>query len=166
MSEWANAKSEAKKELKEMEKSVPGYGYAEPKQAEATDGSFRKAMADELNRSRDFLFPMIEAAYIGKDMENAGALEQVMQWLNAFLLELSLPLLWNEKADSRAFSKLIRHDAALLGSAAKLTGTLKDMCDIVLHGKSVAVAKKCAQLNASIIDMLSVYKRRRHALGE
>jgi hypothetical protein len=165
MSEWVKAKSEARADFREMEKALDGYSYKEPKHAERTDERFRRRIGDEINRSRDFLFPMIEAAYIEQDVDDATALEEVMQWLDVFLLELGLPLVWNENADYRSYMKLIRADVTISRNAAKLSKILEKMQEQVLHGKSGSVVRKSAQLKKFISDLLTVFKRRRHALG-
>jgi hypothetical protein len=165
MSEWVKARGEAKKEFKMMDKLVEGYGYAEPKHAEVTDKHFRRLLADEINKSRDFLFPMIEAAYIESNMDNAGALEEVMQWLDVFLLELGLPLVYNEKAGYREFARLIKSDSGLIENGETLAGVIKKMQDEVLHGRSGPVVRKCAQLKNYLTEMLTLFKRRRHSLA-
>ncbi len=165
MSEWVKATREAKAEFREMDKAVPGYSYKEPKHAESTDDKFKHLIADEINKSRDFLFPMIEAAYLEKDWDNSGALEDVMQWLDIFLLELGLPLIWNENAGYKNFVRLIKADVTLLRNSRKLTKILEQMQDKVLHGTSGSVVRRCAMLKKYVSDLLVVFKRRRHALG-
>ncbi len=165
MSEWVKAKGEAKKLFKEIEKEVEGYGYKDPKHAERTDEKFRRLMADWINKSRDFLFPMIEAAYLEEEVENAGALEEVMQWLDVFLLELGLPLVWGDNAAYKDYVKIIQSDVTLVRNGEKLAKTLESMQDQVLHGHGGSMVRKCAQLKKFISDMLVVFKKRRHALG-
>ena len=165
MSEWVRAKREAKAENKSMEKEIDGYSYKDPKHSERTDEKLRRLVADEVNKSRDSLFPMVEAAYIEQDTDDATALEEVMQWLDVFLLELGLPLLWNENADYRGYMKLIKADATIVSNSRKLSNILEKMNAQVLHGKSGSVVRKSAQLKKYITDLLAVFKKRRHALG-
>ncbi len=165
MSEWVKATGEVKKEFKEMEGALRGYSYREPKKAESTDKKFRRLVGEETGRCRDSLFPMIEAAYMDNDMDNAGPLEEVMQWLDIFILELGLPLVWDDKAGYKNFAKLIRSDVTLLRNSRKLSEILDRMQKEVLHGKGHSVIRKCAQLKKYISDLLTVFKRRRHALG-
>ncbi len=165
MSEWVRAKREAKSESKAMEKEIEGYSYQDPKHSEKTDGKMRRLIADEVNKSRDSLFPMVEAAYIEQDTDDAAALEEVMQWLDVFLLELGLPLIWDEHADYRSYMKLIRADATMIINSRKLSKILEAMNEQVLHGKSGSVVRKSAQLKKYISDLLAVFKKRRHALG-
>jgi hypothetical protein len=165
MSEWVKARGEAKAEFSDLSKAVPGYSYKDAKSAEETDGKLRKKLQGMVSASRDSLFPMIEAAYLEKDWDNAGALEDVMQWLDLYMLELGLPAEWNEKAGYRGHVKLIRSDLALLRNTAKLAKALEDMNEKVLHGKGGSVVRKSAQLKQFITDLLGSYKKRRHALG-
>lgn len=165
MSEWVKAKGEGKPEFKEMEKAVPGYGYKDPKKAESTDEQFRRMIADDINKSRDFLFPMIEAAYLEEDFDNAGALEDVMQWLDVFLLELGLPLVWGEKAGYKKFVRLMKADVTIMRNSRKLTKILEQMQENVMHGKGGSMVRRCALLKKYVSDLLVVFKRRRHALG-
>jgi hypothetical protein len=165
MSEWVKSKGEAKAECKAMEKAIDGYSYKDPKHSESTDEKLRRLIADEVNKSRDFLFPMVEAAYIEQDTDDATALEEVMQWLDVFLLELGLPLIWNENAGYRNFMKLIKADVTIIANSRKLSKILEKMQEQVLHGKSGSVVRKSAQLKKYVSDLLAVFKRRRHALG-
>ena len=161
MSEWVKAKGESGKELKEVEKRLRSYSYREPKDAEATDREVRKAVAESVNGARDILFPFIEAAYTGSDMATAGAMEEVMQWLDVFLLEAGLPLVWSDKAVSKDFARLIRADAALLKGCA----TLGEMIRKLKGAAGKSAEKECAKAKEYITELLSVYKARRHALG-
>ena len=165
MSEWVRAKGEAKAEFKEMDKAVAGYSYKEPKHAESTDNHVKRLIADELNKSKDSLFPMIEAAYMEKDWDDSGALEDVMQWIDVFLLELGLPLQWDEKAGCRSFVKVIKADVTLLRNSRKLASILEKMNEQVMGGRGGSAVRKSAQLKKFIADMLGVFKKRRHALG-
>ncbi|MBN2330347.1 MAG: hypothetical protein JXC85_00890 [Candidatus Aenigmarchaeota archaeon] len=165
MSEWVRAAREAKQEHNALKKEIEGYSYKDPRHSESTDESFRRLIADEVNKSRDFLFPMVEAAYIEQDTDDATALEEVMQWLDVFLLELGLPLIWNESADYRSYMKLIRTDVTVIKNARDLAKILGKMNDQVMHGKSGSVVRKCAQLKKYVSDLLTILKRRRHALG-
>jgi hypothetical protein len=165
MSEWIKAAKETKPEFREIDKAISDYNYSEPKKAEVTDERVRRLIAEHINKSRDFLFPMIEAAYLEKEMDNASALEDVMQWLDLFLLELGLPLVWDDRADYRKLAKLIKADVTMIRNSKQLEGILESMQDRVLHGRSGPVVKKCAQLKKYISDMLGLYKTRRHVLG-
>lgn len=166
MSEWAKAKDEVKREFNDMEKLIDGYNYKDPKHTEKTDKKLRKLVADEINKTRDFLFPMIEAAYLDQDMKSAGPLDEVMQWLDIYLLELGLKMNWSEVADYKDYMRLIKFDVTLIRNAMKLTEILKDMQDSVLNGKGAAsVPRKSTQIKKYIMDLLTVFKRRRHALG-
>ena len=118
MSEWDKAKKESGKDGKMMAKLVSDYSYKDPATAKKTDRKVKKAVAENLNRSRDFIFPMIEAAYLRKDMENAGALEDNMQWLNVFLLELELQVLPHTDARHLREPQIVKR--ALDGQALRI----------------------------------------------
>ena len=166
MSEWVKAKRELKKEFRKMEKEVKDYSYKDPEHAEKTDEAFRKILAQELNKSREIIFPMIESAYKESDMKNAGALEDVMQWIDVFLLETGLPLEWNKDADHMKYRKLIKLDVTILDNTRKLNGILEKMGEKATEGGSGSAVKKCAQLKNYVSDLLRYFKRRRHSLGE
>ncbi len=166
MSEWGKARGQVKKEYNSMEKLIEGYNYKDPKHTDKTDEKLRKIVADEINKSRDFLFPMIEAAYREQDMKSAGPLDEVMQWLDIFLLELGLKMSWSEVGDYKDYMRLIKFDSALVQNAVKLAGFIEDMQDSVLRGKGGAtVPKKCDQLKKYILDLMALFKKRRHSLG-
>jgi len=165
MSEWVKAKRDRKQEHQRMEKAISPYNYENQKKALATDKKFRVAIGDEINKCRDLTFPMIEAAYLENDMNNAGALEDVMQWLDVFLLELGLPLEWNSEANYRLFSKLIRLDDQLYKDSKKLTLALSKLNDKTLKQKGGSVVNQCATLKQYVTNLLTIFKRRRHSLG-
>jgi hypothetical protein len=165
MSEWVKARGEAGKEFREMEKAISGYSYKDPEHAEKTDRRFRELIALNVRNSRDFLFPMIEAAYLQKDFDNAGALDDVMQWLDVFLLELGLKMEWNENANCKGFVSLIKSDVTMLRNSKMLAEIIEQMQKDVLHGKGGSVVRKCAQRRKYISDLLLVFKKRRHSLG-
>lgn len=165
MSEWVKAKDAARKEAKEMEKSLKGYSYKDRESAGKTDTEYRKAVAGHINASRDLIFPMIESAYLEKDFESAGALEEVMQWLDVFLLELGLKLEWRDDAGYRDFVTLIRSDFTLLQNAGKLEETIGRMKKDALGGRGRSVVKRCTQLREYVSDLMFVFKKRRHSLG-
>lgn len=164
MSEWIKATGEVKKETKEMEKKVKGYSYRYPDKSETTDEKIRRLIADEINKSRDFLFPLIENSYRKSDIKNASALEEVMQWLDVSLLELGLPLIWSETAGYKSFEKLIRLDTAILKNSENLAKALEKFHDVVMKGREKDIPEKCVKMKKYITDVLSLYKKRRHIL--
>jgi hypothetical protein len=165
MSEWVRATREAKADFKEMEKAVAGYSYKDPKKAESTDEHVKRILADEAHKAKDFLFPIIEAAYLEEEFDNTGALEDVMQWLDVFMLELGLPLEWDDRASSKNFVRLIKADVTLLRNVRKLAKILEQLNEKVLHGHGGSMVRKSAELKKFISDLLVLFKRRRHALG-
>jgi hypothetical protein len=166
MSEWERGCEVAKKEKKAMERLVKSYGYRDEKSAGRTDIEVRKAVAGHVNDSRDLVFPMIEAAYLAQDMDDAGALEDVMQWLDVFLLELGLKLEWNDHAMHRNYVTLIRSDLALMQNSEKLHSAIGKLNEGYLKKKSVrSVKKRCEDIRSFISDVMLVFKKRRHSLG-
>lgn len=166
MSEWGKAKGEMKKEFAWMEKLVDGYSYKDPKHTDKTDNNVRKLVAEEVKKSRDTLFPLIEAAYMDQDMKSAGPLDEVMQWLDIFLLELGLKMNWSEVGDYKDYMRLIKFDITFIKNAKKLTEILDDMHERVMKGKDTrSVPKTSAQIKTYIMDLLKVFKKRRHSLG-
>ncbi|UCD03191.1 MAG: hypothetical protein JSV63_00965 [Candidatus Aenigmatarchaeota archaeon] len=166
MSEWGKARGEMKKEFSWMEKLVDGYSYQDPKHTDKTDNKVRTLIADEIKKCRDTLFPMIEAAYLDQDMKSAGPLDDVMQWLDIFLLELGLKMNWSEVGDHRDYMRLIKFDITLIKNAKKLAEILDDMHERVLKRKDTrSVPAKSAQIKKYILDLLKVFKKRRHSLG-
>ena len=79
--------------------------------------------------------------------------------------ELGLPLMWNEGAGYRKFSKLIKLDATLLGNSKKLSEAIEKMQKNALGGRSGSMVRNCATLKKYITDLLTLFKRRRHVLG-
>ncbi len=166
MSEWVKAKDNVKKEFNAMEKLINGYSYKDPKHTEKTDERLRQLIADEINKSRDFLFPIIEAAYLDQDMKSAGPLDEVMQWLDIFLLELGLKMNWSEVAVYKDYMRLIKFDTTMINNASRLTGIMESMQDSVLNGRGASsVPGKSLQIKKYIMDLLTIFKKRRHALG-
>jgi hypothetical protein len=166
MSEWDKSKGQVKNEFNYMDKLIGGYSYRDPDHTEKTDEKLRKLVADEINKSRDFLFPMIEAAYLDKDMKSAGPLDEIMQWLDIFLLELGLRMNWSEVADYKDYMRLIKFDVTLIKNSKKLTQILEKMQNEVLNGRGGSgVPKKCLMIKKYVTDLMTVFKRRRHALG-
>jgi hypothetical protein len=166
MSEWEKARGQVKREFGYMEKAVDGYSYKDGKHTEKTDEKLRGLIAAEITKSRDFLFPMIEAAYLEQDMKSAGPLDEIMQWLEIFILELGLKMNWSETADHKDYMRLIKFDVTLLKNSRQLTEILEDMQDDVLKGKGgSSVPRKCTQIKKYITDMMTIFKRRRHAIG-
>ena len=162
MVEWAKAKETAAREYKAMQKMVEGYGYGEGKAAERTDLHVRTLAAKSVNGARDELFPLIESAYLSKDFDTAGALNDVMQWLDLFLLEMELKLLWKDNAESRGYVVLMRSDAALLRGTGKLAASVKNLRHA---GRGRGVKKACAEIKESVGGLMMLLKRRRHSLG-
>jgi hypothetical protein len=166
MSEWEKAKDEAKREARIMQKEVRGYSYKDEEHAEKTDKEYRNLVSGFINDSRDHVFPMIEAAYLEKHFENASVLEEVMKWLDIFLLEIGLKLEWRDDADYRAFSRLIKADVTLLENSRKLAQITKKMKEDVLRNKAKKpLTKKAHQLRQYVSDLMLVFKKRRHSLG-
>ena len=166
MSEWGKARSEVKKEHSFMEKLVEGYNYKDPEHLDRTDRKVRILIADEIKKSRDFVYPMIEAAYLDQDMKSAGPLDEVMQWLDIFLLELGLKMNWSEVGDYKDYMRLIKYDVSLIKNAKKLTEIIDVLNERVLRHKDTrSVVTKCVQIKKYIVDLMSVFKKRRHSLG-
>jgi hypothetical protein len=165
MSEWDKAKGDYKKEFRNMEKEIKGYSYKNPEKAESTDGKFRGILSEEVGKSRDFLFPIIEKSYIEGDLDDASAMEDAMQWLDVFMLELGLPLAWNDEAVRKDFARLIRLDFSLLNDTKKLADVFRDMQKRWLSGKGGSADKKSASIKKFITELLTLFKRRRHSLG-
>jgi hypothetical protein len=162
MVEWTKAKEAAAREYKALQKTIEGYGYGEGKAAEKTDLSVRKVAAKSINEAKDDLFPLIEAAYMGKDFDSAGALNDIMQWLDLFLLELDLRMLWKSDAGYRGYVILVRSDAALVRGTEKVATSVKGLKSV--KGKG-GVKKSCAEIKESIAGLMMLLKRRRHSLG-
>ncbi len=165
MSEWDAAKERARKEYRLIEKEIKGYSYASAKSAETTDTALRKAVAANIGMCRDHVFPMIEAAYMEKDFGSAGALEEVMQWLDVFMLELGLMMEWKDHAAMKQYATLIKADWTLLSDSGKLADVLERLNKETLSGKGRSVVKRCAQVKGFVSDLMFVYKKRRHSLG-
>lgn len=165
MSEWNKAKGEVKRKARIMEKIISNYSYQDPKHSSATDKQVRITYGDDVNKARDLLFPLIESSYLENNMDNAGALEDVMQWLDVFLLELGLPLIWKLEANYRDYSRLIKYDVEMLENTRKLLKAFEKLNTEGKKGEGKSFVKKSAQLKKSIQDLLSVFKRRRHVLG-
>ncbi len=165
MSEWESGKNHAKKEAKELEGLIDGYSYRDAKHAEKTDELYREILTKDMRKCRDLIFPLIEAAYIEQDFKNAGALEDVMQWLDVFLLELGLKLEWNDMATDSEYETLIKTDLVLLNNTNSLVDILDVFQQKTLHGKAGSVVEKCGKIKKYVGDLLLLFKKRRHALG-
>ncbi len=166
MSEWIEAKESAKRESQALGKVVKPYSYKDPKDAENTDMEIRRVAAKHIHGSRDIVFPMIESSYLEKEFKNVTALEDVMQWLEVFILEMELKLVWNSEAGYRQFRRLIKYDAELIRMAVKLESDVRKMMEGAKKGSGrKAVVKRCAEIKSGISDLMLVFKRRRHSLG-
>ncbi len=166
MSEWEKAKGQVKREVSLMEKHIHTYSYKDSGHTEKTDRKLRELIAAEIKKSRDLLFPMIEASYLKQDMKSAGPLDEIMQWLEIFILELGLKMNWSETADYKDYMRLIKFDFTLVKNSRKLAEIIENMQDDVLKGKGVSsVPGKCTQIKKYITDMMTIFKRRRHAIG-
>jgi hypothetical protein len=163
MVEWTKAKEAAAREYHAMHKAAEGYGYGEGKAAEKTDLAVRRIAAKSINEAKDELFPLIESSYLGRDFDSAGALNDIMQWLDLLLLEMDLRMLWKADADYRGYVVLIRSDAALIRGAEKIAASVKGL---KTAGKGRGGVKKaCAEIKESIAGLMMLLKRRRHSLG-
>jgi len=166
MGYWSKAAGELRKSVSEMEEEISGYSYKDPKHTEKTDFKFRKIIASEINKCRDLLFPLIEAAYIEQDMKKAGVFDEMMQWFDIFLLELGIGMKWSEVAEKKDYMRLIRLDVSMLKNTRRLTDVMKALNESVLEKKrTVNVSEKGRQIKKYIMDLLSLFKKRRLSLG-
>jgi hypothetical protein len=165
MSEWAKGRKETAKEAGEMEKLIDGYSYQDPGHAERTDQKFRELLGEEIGKARDFLFPLMEAAYLEDNMDNAGAVQDLMQWVEVLALEMGLKFEWNRDATYKNYEKLIKLDASLLANVQNMAKAVHQMNEDVMKGKAGSVVKRCAEMKQSVSEIISSFKKRRHSLG-
>jgi len=165
MSEWAKGKKEAGKEAREMEKLIDGYSYQDPGHAERTDVKYREMLGEEIGKVRDFLFPMLEAAYLEDNMDNAGGLQDLMQWVEVLALEMGLKMEWNRDAAYKNYEKLIKIDAALISDMQNLAKAAHQMNEDVMKGKAGSVVKRCSEMKQTVTGIITSFKKRRHSLG-
>ena len=120
-------------EIKAVEKFIPAYDYSSESRAEATDGKICKFMIEEVRKSKDYLFHIIQVAYELHEESLDKNFQGLRDDLDIFSDEIKVRnFQWSRDLSQAWIEKLIKHDYHLVQQMHKLNKELDDLHKIFL----------------------------------
>lgn len=120
-------------EIKAVEKFIPAYDYSSESRAEATDGKICKFMIEEVRKSKDYLFHIIQVAYELHEESLDKNFQGLRDDLDIFSDEIKVRnFQWSRNLSQAWIEKLIKHDYHLVQQMHKLNKELDDLYKIFM----------------------------------
>lgn len=120
-------------EIKAVEKFIPAYDYSSESRAEATDGKICKFMIEEVRKSKDYLFHIIQVAYELHEESLDKNFQGLRDDLDIFSDEIKVRNFeWSRNLSQAWIEKLIKHDYHLVQQMHKLNKELDDLYKIFM----------------------------------
>lgn len=120
-------------EIKAVEKFISAYDYSSESRAEATDGKICKFMIEEVRKSKDYLFHIIQVAYELHEESLDKNFQGLRDDLDIFSDEIKVRnFQWSRNLSQAWIEKLIKHDYHLVQQMHKLNKELDDLHKIFL----------------------------------
>ncbi|MCK4497423.1 MAG: hypothetical protein KAU24_04450 [Candidatus Aenigmarchaeota archaeon] len=130
---WKMVKNKMSIEIKAVEKFIPAYDYSSESRAEATDGKICKFMIEEVRKSKDYLFHIIQVAYELHEESLDKNFQGLRDDLDIFSDEIKVRnFQWSRDLSQAWIEKLIKHDYHLVQQMHKLNKELDDLHKIFL----------------------------------
>jgi hypothetical protein len=133
MSDWKGVKNKMNIEIKAVGKFIPAYDYSSESRAEATDGKICRFMIEEIRKSKDYLFHIIQVAYELHEESLNKNFQGLRDDLDVFSDEIKVRnFQWSRDLSQAWIEKLIKHDYHLVQQMQKLNTELYDLHKIFL----------------------------------
>ena len=155
---WKEVKTKMWARIKEIEKVIPGYDYSEKHHMMATDEKMTDLIHQELRKSKNLLFNILEGAYEQQKEGLTNDLQKIRDELDVFLDGVKIKhVKWPETIPEEFLEKIVVHDSELLREIPKLNSELEEIEHQILKmekpGTSLFDREQLDKLNARTLDI-------------
>ena len=155
---WKEVKTKMWARIKEIEKVIPGYDYSEKHHMMATDEKMTDLIHQELRKSKNLLFNILEGAYEQQKEGLTNDLQKIRDELDVFLDGVKIKhVKWPETIPEEFLEKIVVHDSELLREIPKLNSELEEIEHHILKmekpGTSLFDREQLDKLNARTLDI-------------
>lgn len=162
-------------EIKAVEKFIPAYDYSSESRAEATDGKICRFMIEEIRKSKDHLFHIIQVAYELHEESLDKNFQGLRDDLDIFSDEIKVRnFQWSRDLSQAWIEKLIKHDYHLVQQMHKLNKELDDLYKIFMKvvklypkktdPKELEQVRKLIKLLEKVIDKIVLTFKEREVI--
>jgi hypothetical protein len=157
-SSWKETKTKMWARIKEIEKVIPNYDYSEKHRMMATDEKMTDLIHEELRRSKNLLFNILEGVYEQQKEGLTNDLQKIRDEVDVFLDGVKIKhVKWPETIPEEFLNKIVVHDSELLREIPKLNSELEEMEKQILAmekpGTSLFDREQLDKLNARTLDI-------------
>jgi hypothetical protein len=155
---WKEVKTKMWARIKEIEKSIPSYDYSEKHHIMATDEKMTDLIHDELRKSKNLLFNILENSYEQQKEGLTNDLQKIRDDIDIFLDGVKIKhVKWPEAIPEEFLEKIVIHDSEILREIPKMNSELEDIEKQILGmekpGTSLFDRELLDKLNAKTLDI-------------